>query len=753
MKTIRFNPSKTGTFTALALLLSALSAAPAWAQEQAETDTSGLGDIIVTAERRAASVQETPISITALSGKALQDAGITSTESLVNATPGLLVQRSVVGKISIRGVGNENYTIAGDPGVAVHTDGVYIARASAGLFDLFDIQRVEVLRGPQGTLYGRNATGGVINIIPNTPTDEFEAYASGEYGNYDKARFEGMLSGPLGGGLKARVAVLGAWRDGYTKNIFPGAKARGLGDLDNQDLWAVRGQLQYDASDTFEARLAVEYLKDDSNLPAYKYLNQPNALPNENYLLNQRRTVSQGFELAIPGASRDVGSDEDIFKTNQLGLGLHLKFNIGDYTLKTITGFRDTDFNWLNDGDGADIFYVNYIQQDSTKQYSQEIQLASPEGDQFSWIVGAFWFRETGDTFIALPFTFGAGLPFYIEINGSAKTRALAGFGELNWKATDKLKITLGARYNNEKRSTEFVYDINFGSLFRRNFDDSETFNSFTPRAVINYEATDDLNIYASATRGFKSGGYNLLAFQEKFDPEKVWSFEAGFKSTFADNRVRFNANIFYMDYKDMQVGQIVNLSSVITNAARSRLYGLEAELQTKPLENLEIGGTLAYLNAKFKDFCTGDPTQPSAPISAGCNAANPIQLSGNRLPRAPEWTLTGYFQVSDDFEGFGNLAFRGDIRYQSQVYFTQFNRSAAAQPPGVEQKGYAIANARLTWTSGNEIFQVAAWMNNVFDKDYFTEVLESGAFNPQLVSQGYVAPPRTYGLTVSARF
>lgn len=738
---------KTSIRIGIAASFLVLAAMPAAAQQQAQENPS-LDTIIVTADRREASIQDVPISITALTGQSLAEAGIQSTQELSNLTPGLLVQRSVVGKISIRGVGNENYTIAGDPGVAVHTDGVYIARASAGLFDLFDVNRVEVLRGPQGTLYGRNATGGVINILPNQPGDEVNGYVSAEYGNYDKVRLEGALGGPLGDtGLSARIAMLGAWRDGYTKNVYPGAEERGLGDLDNQDLWALRGQLAYDRGGPVRVRLATEYLHDNSNLPAYKYLNQPSSLPNENYYLGDDRTVSQGFETQVPGASRGVGSDEDIFKMNQLGLSMHVDVDVGDLTLKSITGYRDTAFNWVNDGDGAAIFYVNYIQQDKNKQYSQELQLSSVGGERLDWIIGAFWFRETGQTWMALPFTFGFNLPFYIEIDGTAKTNALAGFGEVNFKATDRLKLTLGARYNHEKRSTNYIYDVNFGSLARTTVDDEATFNAFTPRLVLSYEANNDVNLYASVTRGFKSGGFNMLAVQPGFKPEKVWSYEAGIKSDLGGGIARLNANVFYTDYKDMQVGQIVNLSSVLTNAARSRLYGVEADFLMQPVQVLELGATAAYLNAKYDDFCTGDPTQPTASVSSGCSAANPIQLKGNTLPRAPEWTLTGSAVYTMPLGEAGTIALRSDVRYQSKIYFTQFNREL------VSQKGYVVANSRLTWTSADDKFNVGLWVNNLFDKLYYTEVLESGAFNPQLVAQANVAPPRTYGLSAGYRF
>jgi iron complex outermembrane recepter protein len=728
-------------------------AAPAVAQDTAPNEEASSSDIIVTAQRREESLRDVPISITALSGDTLASAGIQDTERLSNLTPGLLVQRSVVGKISIRGVGNENYTISGDPGVAVHSDGVYVARAAAGLFDLFDVNRVEVLRGPQGTLYGRNATGGVINVIPNAPDDEYAGRVSAEYGNYGAFRIEGMVNAAVSETVGIRISALSSTRDGFTKNTNADAAARGFGELDTKDVFAIRGQVGSLGDGPFKARLSFEYLNDNSNLPAYKYLNRPNSLPTSDFGGGAAaftkpflRTVNQGFELNLPGTNRSVGGDANVFKTLQTGLALHMSYDFGGVTLSSISGFRDTKFNWLNDGDGADIFFVNYIQQDKTKQYSQELQL-SAGGETIEWMLGGFYFKESGSSFIALPFPFGANLPFYITIDGTARTKALAGFGELRWNATDRLKVTLGARYSDEKRAAKYRYEINFGSPVIANPDLKAKFNALTPRIVVNYEATDDVNVYASATRGFKSGGFNLLAVQPGFAPEKVWSYEAGVKARFADGKGTLNANIFYADYKDIQVGQIVNLQSVLTNAAAATLKGAEIELAYKPAEGFDVGATVAYLNAKYDKFCTGDPTQPAAPVSAGCTAANPIDLKGNRFPRAPELTLSGTMGYTADLGGSGDLAFRLDARYQSRTFFTQFNR------PLIAQKAYTVVNGRVTWTSDNDKFSIGAFVNNAFNKKYFTEILESGAFNPQLVAQGYVAPPRTYGLTASVNF
>ena len=736
-----------GATSVLALMLATgVSAQTA----EAAADTATEGEIIVTAQKRSESLRNVPISITALTGDTLAASGIQDTERLSTLTPGLIVQRSVVGKISIRGVGNENYTISGDPGVAVHSDGVYIARAAAGLFDLFDIARVEVLRGPQGTLYGRNATGGVINVLPNTPDPSgLHASAAGEYGKYDYFRIEGMVNAPLGGGWAGRVAGLYSKRDGFTKNTNADASRRGFDSFDSKDIWAVRGQIAYDGDSPLKARLSVEYLNDDSNLPAYKYLNRPNALPTADFGgfgPGDLRTVNQGIELQIPGASRGVGSDADVFKTNQFGASLHLDYDFGNVTLSSISGYRDTKFNYLDDGDGSDVFYVNYIQQDKSKQYSQELQLSGKFGS-IDWLLGGFYFHETGNSFIALPFTFGFNLPFFIQIDGTAKTDAVAGYGELRWQATDRLKLTVGGRYAHEKRAAKYRYEVNFGAPFVQTPDLEATFNAFTPRFVVDFRATDRVNLYASATRGFKSGGFNLLAVQPGFNPEKVWSYEAGFKSTFAGGKGSLNGNVFYYNYKDIQVGQIVNLSSVLTNAAKATVKGAEIEFLARPVPALEIGATLAYLDAKYDRFCTGDPTRPSAPVNANCSAANPIDLAGNRFPRAPEWTVTTSAQYTADLGNASTLMLRADLRMQSLTYFTQFNRRLVSQP------AYEVANARVTYTLPGGRFSIGGFVNNIFDTTYFNEVLESGAFNPQLVAQAYVAPPRTYGVTAGVKF
>lgn len=737
------------------LVTPSLAAAQSADTATAETATP---DIIVTANKREQSIIDVDTSITAIGGDDLVQRGIQDTQQLIVATPNLIVQRSIIGKIHIRGIGNENYTVGGDPSVAVHSDGVYVARAAAGLFDLFDIDRVEVLRGPQGTLYGRNATGGVINVIPRTPSNSFEGYATAEYGNYNHVRVEGAVSGPIGGGFSARISGLGFWRDGFIRNVNAGARARGFGRLDDKDLWAVRGQLAYDNDGPFTARVSVEYIHDNSNLPPYVYLQQP--APFLPTIPTGRRTIDQGLEPQLPilgGTARSFGSDADLFKSYQLGVSLHMDYNLGGATISSITGYRNTKFNYLNDGDGTAAFYVNYGQQDESDQYSQELRIASSNEGRFNWLVGGFFFREKSRTFIGLPIRLSLfGLADdSITVDGTAKTTAYALFGELYYRLTDTLKVTLGGRYSHEKRETSYLYKGLFAAPVQAppatagdQTPGQRTFNDFSPKAVLTWEPDANTNVYASVTRGFKSGGFNLLALQPGFEPEKIWNYEVGFKARMAGGAVRLGASAFYSDFKDLQVGQIVNLQSVLTNAAKAEIYGVEADVAVQATPFLELGGTLAYLHANFTSFCTADPTQPTATPQAGCtDPANPINLSGFRLPRAPRFTASGYLGYTFDLGATGLVRARVDARYQSLTYFTQFNR------PSVAQDGYAIVNARLTWSDAQERYSVGVWANNLFNKFYYNEVLESGAFNPVLIEQSYPAPPRTYGVSVSARF
>jgi len=746
-------------------------------------DAPVLQEIVVTAEKRASTVQETPLSIAAFTGADLAAAGVADSFGLANLTPGLTIQREVIGKVVIRGVGTENYTVGSDPGVAIHKDGAYIARSSVSIFDFFDVNRIEVLRGPQGTLYGRNATGGVINILSNEPTDTLEGYVKVDVGNYDKRRFEGSISGPLGSErVSGRLSALYAERDGYSKNLFPGAPAvpadpntgfpgvpalssaaeRGLVELDNQDLTAVRAQVNVDFTDGLSLLLQGEWSRDDSLPPGWKYFDLSNVywfnLFGPDTDLPDLRQVSQGFETAIPGSGRTVPS---VGRADQDSFQARLTWDVGNLTFTSLTAYRQIDFSWINDGDGFDTFFVTYFQTDESEQFTQEFQLSSGGGSALQWILGAFYLKEDAKTFTGIPFVLSAFGPSpFILWDGKSDTEAYALFGQATYAFTDKLKVTAGLRFNKEEKKGDLVYNL-FGFIFEPEFaigappgttwaevlDDS--WDAVTPKLAVDYQFNDDIMGYVSATRGFKSGGFNLLAGQPPYDPETLWAYEAGLKTRWAGGRVIANLGAFLYDYEDMQVGKVVNLSATVVNAAAATIMGVEAEVRALLGAGFEVNAGLSLLDTEYDKFETEDPAWPG---DAGCGtlieAPRTISLKGCELPRAPEIQGTLGVTWAKPLASGAEFRIRGDYSYRGDQYFTQFNRDV------VSQKGYGLLGARLTYAAPDTRWYVTAWGDNLADEEYFVTVLESGvAAAGTVVPQAVLGTPRTYGLTIGYNF
>lgn len=757
-----------------AAVASVVTAAPAMA---AESDV--LEEVIITAEKRSSTVQDTPLSIAAFSGDELEAAGIASTEGLSSLTPGLVVQKEVIGKVVIRGVGTENFSVGSDPGVAIHQDGVYLARSSVSVFDFFDTERVEVLRGPQGTLYGRNATGGVINIISRKPEKDFGGYAKIDFGNYVKTRLEGALNVPFSDTVSGRLSVLSARRDGYTENQFANAAARGIDQLDNQDLWAVRGQIAFNPSDTFSGLLQVDLARDNSNPTAFKYFTHAAGDPNVYWTvpsdkrLTSLREVSQGYEQNIIGSNRTVPS---IGRAITDAANLKLTWDLGGMTLTSQTAYRETVFSWLNDGDGTDVFFVTYFQDDDSEQLTQELQLASTGDGPLQWIVGGFYLKEDGKTFSGLAFNGLAGVlgfpPGSIEgilIDGASNTKSYSAFAQATYALSDRTRLTGGIRYTKDEKDGDMFYllsNLEFTPQFvgfpagldwADVLDDS--WGATTPKIGIDHDFTDDIMGYVSATRGFKSGGFNLIGRQAPYEPEYLWAYEAGLKTRFADGRATANFGVFQYDYKDMQVGKIVNASDVLTNAGEATIRGFEAEVRAALGGGVELNAGLAYLDAKFDEFLTEDPAINAGPGALGpyagacearASALGPqgVSLAGCDLRRSPPFSGNIGLQWSGAMAG-GEVTLRGDYSYKDKQFFTQFNRDAVSQP------AYGLLNLRAGWRSADDQWTITAYMDNVTDKDYYLTVLESGiAPSPGgLVPQAVMGAPRTYGVSLRVDF
>ncbi|MEM9751543.1 MAG: TonB-dependent receptor plug domain-containing protein, partial [Pseudomonadota bacterium] len=424
--------------------------APGLALAQTQLDT-----IVVTAERKESTLQQTPIAITAIGGDQLKDAAIFDTEAIAASIPGLVVQRDVVGKVVIRGVGTENFTVGGDPGVAIYTDGSYNARSNAAIFDFFDVQRVEVLRGPQGTLYGRNAVGGVINIISNAPTEEFEANLSATYGNFEALRFEGAVSGPITDNIRVRLAGLYSEREGFTNNVFPDASERGFDELDNRDLFALRGRVDIDLASNVKLELVGDIYRDDSNPPPFFYPEGPLLTTPNTVIPNDIRLVSQGFESDVFGISDIPGVTGQ--RQDQSSGTAKLTWDTDFATIQLTSSYRETGFEWINDGDGFTDFFVVYFQRDESDSFTQDFQLTSNNDGPFEWIVGGTYFTESSDGVYAIPLgpAFGAST---IVFQGTNETDAFGIFAEGKYTFGD-FAFTAGIRYSNETKDAT----LNFG--------------------------------------------------------------------------------------------------------------------------------------------------------------------------------------------------------------------------------------------------------------------------------------------------
>jgi len=737
-----------------------------------------LEEVVITAEKRSSTVQDTPLSIAAFSGTELEAAGISSTDGLSNLTPGLVVQKEVIGKVVIRGVGTENFSVGSDPGVAIHQDGVYLARSSVAVFDFFDTERVEVLRGPQGTLYGRNATGGVINIISRKPEKEFGGYAKLDVGNYSKLRIEGALNAPFSDTVDGRLSVLWAQRDGYTENKFATAKARDLDQLDNQDLWAVRGQIAFAPSDTFSGLLQVDVSRDDSNPTAFKYFTHAAGDPNIYWTtpadkrLPSLREVSQGYEQNIVGSTRKVPS---VGRAYTDAANLKLTWDLGGASLMSQTAYRKTTFSWLNDGDGTDVFFVTYFQDDDSKQLTQELQLSSNGDGPLKWIVGGFYLDEKGKTFSGLAFNglaaalgFPAGSIEGILIDGKSNTKSYSAFAQGTYSLTDATRLTAGVRYTKDDKQGDMYYLLSnlvftpqfIGYPAGKTWADvlNDSWSATTPKFGIDHDFSDDVMGYVSATRGFKSGGFNLIGRQAPYNPEYLWAYEAGLKTRFADGRATANFGVFQYNYKDMQVGKIVNASDNLTNAGKATIRGFEAEVRAALGGGVELNAGIAYLDAQFDEFLTEDPAVGRAPAALGpyagaCETRAPalgaqgVSLAGCDLRRAPPLSGNLGLQWTGEMAG-GEISLRGDYSYKDKQYFTQFNREAVSQP------AYGLLGLRAGWRSADDKWALSAYVDNVTDEDYYSTVLESGiAPSPGLVPQSVMGAPRTFGVSVRVGF
>jgi iron complex outermembrane recepter protein len=688
-------------------------AAAAQTAPQAQAERPKVETIIVTAQRRESALQITPIAITALSANALERRSVDDVQGLATVATGLTYNKvSNFVQLSIRGISLEQINLGGEPGVAFHIDGVPIARPFAADAILSDLSRVEVLRGPQGTLYGRNATGGSVNLISNQPSRDFSASVTALVGDYNRRRGEVVLNGPLSasGGVQGRLSLVADSRDGYITNLNDGR------DLDDGGTISGRGSLGFDISPQTRLVVSADVTRTRDTGPIFDVGSIPGTAP-----------ALGGRVTADPRTIRIDGPADNDFDAS--GVSARLTHDTDAVTVTGLVAWRDTSFRLRSDLDGTDFFLINEDLRESATQWSGELQIASKGAGKLEWMVGLFAFQEEGTLNYAFPIPlFGTTITF----DASQDTSAYAVFGQASYAFTEKLRGTLGLRYSYEEKSgrtRQVLFVPNAVSL-------SDSWTAFTPKFGLDYQFNDDVFGYVSIARGFKAGGLNTTSLQvDAYDPEFIWSGEVGLKTRGLDGRLQANLAVFYYEYSDLQVNQFAVGQSFIANAAAATGKGAEIEVIGRPGEGWTLEASVALLDATFSDFKTVDTFRPTL---------GTLNLEGNELPRAPGASVNLAVQRDIDFAGGAQLSLRVDYAHKSKFFFTPFNTDYAQSPAS------DVVNARVSWTSPDKAWRAALFGRNLTDEVIPQTVTVSGINAGTIV---LYAPPRTWGFELKRLF
>ncbi len=702
-----------------------------------------LEEIIVTAEKREASIQDTALAITAVSGDMLENGGLDEIEDLSLDVPSLVFSRAGgEAQLYIRGVGTNLFGIGQDSSVAVHQDGVYQGRAQMGLNQFLDVERVEVLRGPQGTLYGRNATAGVINVIHREPGEEAEGYVNLKIGNFNRYDAEAAYGGPIGDNAGFRLAVRYGSDGGFTEDLDP----TGGDEVDGGETSALRATVKFALSDTISVKLVGDWTDFDGDNRTIRPRGNlhrsaaEGAMPLPDF--DQTRNEVDSFQQwTISGITGVVTAD--------LGTGL---------TLTSITGYRQFEDSFRFNTDGTEIFVTQTHFERETDQFSEEIRLACDCPD-YEWIAGLYYFTEDKVEDFGLP---GINFGGAFNIFATNKTDAWAGFGELTWHLSDRLDGIVGARYSNEEKDdwnlrglTGGNFDGLFGASDPRAFSFSfpprmtvDDWNAFTPKFGLKYDYSDNIMVYTTLTRGFKSGGTNSLSGDAAFDPEHLWSFEVGGKSTLGDGRAIVNAAAFLYDYTDLQVSTFSEGTVVVTNAAEATVAGLELDVSAVLSDEFTWTSSVMALKAEYDEFLSryGFIDTPAG------RQPNVLDLSGNNMVNAPELSLTSTLNYNADI-GPGEFSAMAQVAYRSTVYHSQFNEVE------VGQGSIMLANIRAGIRFLNGV-EAAVVVRNLLDREYYQNSVRFTSLNDRSkdfggigAALGYPGEGRSIAFQVHASF
>ncbi len=707
---------KSASSLAVAIMLAPMASAFA-AEESAPAgdDVVTAGEIVVTARRRAESLQDIPLSVTAFNETQLETSGIRSLRDMGALTPGVnFTERSNLNtQLTIRGVGGDARNIGIESGVGMYVDGVYIPRTSGYNSDLAEISQIEVLRGPQGTLFGKNTIGGVINITTRQPSDSFEGSGYVSYGNYNALRTQVSVSGPLADGLSARLTVATYDRDGYIHNVFDGR------DVNDENRRGARLQLQYKPDDALTIALSADVTR-DRRTTLQTQMDSPAgaAAP---YYTGDRFT-----------ANSDQANDD---RRDMWGTSLSANYETSSgLTLTSITAYRKIDVSVSSDIDQLPINNVNSDPvTDFVQMTSQEFRITSPSEGPFRYVGGLYYYHQRGTALRRI--FFGGSLANGRVNEAEAITNSYAAYVNADYDIAPGLTLNGGLRYTYEKKSGEYLViatpalSYDFDDLRRKD-------KNLSWIGSLTYKINPNLTAYATASRGFKSGGFNLdtisatglVASDLIFAPESVTNYEIGLKGSLIDNALRFSLSAFRMDYSDKQVAQLIStsaspLTSVqITNAGKARIEGFEAEATLRPISGLTLTASASYLDTKYTKFDYGA-----------------LSFAGNRIEFAPDWMAGLQAEYRTDV-GQGEVFAVGSVNYMGNLFLQANNQAAFYEP------GYSLFNARLGYETGP--IMIALWGKNLTQKEYRTYARVFTGLD-----QAVYGEPRTYGIEVRYKF
>ncbi|KQZ21990.1 TonB-dependent receptor [Caulobacter sp. Root1472] len=763
------NKKTSGRLRAGGLLICAAAgvqavASPAFAQNaaQAETPAVQIEEVVVTARRREERLQDTPVAVTALAGEALESRGVESVDQIAKFAPSIRFDGAAAlsggnynATVFIRGVGQNDFAIFSDPGVGVYVDGVYYARSIGGTLDAFDVSRIEVLRGPQGTLFGKNTIGGAVIITTDQPKDEFGGKIEGVTGSYDRLDVKGHVDIPLGEKVAVRLSAARLTRDGYGKRLLTGD------DLGDRNATAARAQLRWEASDAVTVSLSADYTRAREHSAPQKLL-VIGAVPGfavGPFMANFNTYVAPGLGITAPNGARTLntsfltdspfttyGTGPNINDLDLWGGSATVDWNLGEISFKSITAVRGLKATFARDGDNTPFTFRETFNHDVQAQYSQEFQLSGLSfGERLTWVTGAYVFQERGTDSgyakLALGLAPGASPPPYspsaaVYTKVTSTTYALFAQGSLS--LTDRLSATVGARYNRDEK--DYVLDhrrIRDGGVIAQ-VRPGGSWNSFTPKVGLEFKATPDVLLYASVGKGFKSGGFNARPLNDasevtEYQPETLLTYEAGAKTAWLDRRLILNVAGYFSDYQDIQVTVNQTPRNFVANAAAGEVKGVEVELQAKPTANWSFNFGGGYMDAKYTEVGSG--------LAAG--QVLPITLA-THFVKAPKWTLNGGVEYGRELPGGGRLTARVDWTRYSTVY------NDVANDPDLTQPGYDLFGARLAYASPDRVWQAALFGTNLSDERYMVSGNASSGFGLKEASFGR---PREWGLSLSRKF